>query len=404
MARESITTTDKLRRWLFWTHLALGLLAGVAIFTMSITGALLALQPQVLEWLERDQRRVAPSQGLRRLEPSALIGAAANGSRPGTVSITLSANPTEAALVTFGRDGVRYVDPYRGTVLGAGAPAARRTFQGLTEFHRWFASSTAWRGSARAVTGWSTLAFVLLVASGSVLWLPRRRTRAALIRSITPAWPSAPRARHFNWHTVVGFWCAPVLLVLASTGVILAFPWANRMLYAVAGSPLPLAPRVAPDGIAPGRPTDVAGGRATLPDERSIDAAWRVAELKQPSWQTIALRIQGPADGPLSFTITDKAHWNRFARSQLVVSGRTGNVVRWEPYSGITRGQRWRGWARFAHTGELGGLAGQLLAGAASAGAALLVWTGLSLALSRLGRTGVMTRLSTPVRAPDRAA
>jgi len=96
------------------------------------------------------------------------------------------------------------------------------------------------------------------------------------------------------------------------------------------------------------------------------------------------MRIPERADGPVSFTITDAAHWNRFARSQLVVSGTTGAVLRWEPYSDITRGQRWRGWARFAHTGELGGLAGQVLAGLASAGAALLVWTGMSLAVRRL--------------------
>jgi uncharacterized iron-regulated membrane protein len=88
----------------------------------------------------------------------------------------------------------------------------------------------------------------------------------------------------------------------------------------------------------------------------------------------------------VSFTITDAAHWNRFARSQLTVSMATGTVARWEPYAQQTRGQRWRGWARFAHTGELGGLTGQVVAAAASAGGVLLVWTGISLAVRRLGR------------------
>ena len=118
-----------------------------------------------------------------------------------------------------------------------------------------------------------------------------------------------------------------------------------------------------------------------------------------PTWQTIAVRIPSGAEGPVSFTITDAAHWNRFARSQLVVSGARGTIVRWEPYSDITRGQRWRGWARFAHTGELGGLAGQMLAGLASAGAALLVWTGVSLAFRRLVRVRSSARgvaLETP--------
>jgi hypothetical protein len=38
---------------------------------------------------------------------------------------------------------------------------------------------------------------------------------------------------------------------------------------------------------------------------------------------------------------------------------------------------------RFAHTGEVAGIVGQTVAGLASAGGALLVWTGLALAWRR---------------------
>jgi len=38
---------------------------------------------------------------------------------------------------------------------------------------------------------------------------------------------------------------------------------------------------------------------------------------------------------------------------------------------------------RFGHTGELGGIAGQLIAGTASFGGVILVWTGLALAVRR---------------------
>jgi uncharacterized iron-regulated membrane protein len=42
---------------------------------------------------------------------------------------------------------------------------------------------------------------------------------------------------------------------------------------------------------------------------------------------------------------------------------------------------------RFLHTGEALGAGGQLAAGLASLGAAVLVWTGLALALRRLARS-----------------
>ena len=52
-----------------------------------------------------------------------------------------------------------------------------------------------------------------------------------------------------------------------------------------------------------------------------------------------------------------------------------------------TPGRKVRVWLRFVHTGEALDWPGQLVAGAASLGAALLVWTGLALALRRLARS-----------------
>ena len=220
--------------------------------------------------------------------------------------------------------------------------------------------------------------------------MPRRVNRTVLVRSVTPAWPATAKARDFNWHTVAGFWCGPTLLVLAVTGVVLAFPWATRLLYSAAGTPM-LSPqttaRVEQDASRRTRGSAASAGEAALPEYRRVDAAWGVAERQLPTWQTIALRIQARGNGPHSFTITDAAHWNRFARSQLTVADGSGTVLRWDPYGDLPRGQRWRGWARYAHTGELGGLIGQLVAGTASAGAALLAWTGISLAMRRSVRS-----------------
>ena len=70
---------------------------------------------------------------------------------------------------------------------------------------------------------------------------------------------------------------------------------------------------------------------------------------------------------------------------QLVCLDRaTGNVVRWEPYQWQTTGRQIRTFLRFAHTGEFFGIIGQTIAGIASAGGVVLVWTGISLAARRL--------------------
>ena len=87
--------------------------------------------------------------------------------------------------------------------------------------------------------------------------------------------------------------------------------------------------------------------------------------------------VRSPSRCPIA------SYWNSFARSTLTLDGATGADVRWEPYAAASRGQKVRGWMRFAHTGELGGRLGEFVAGLASAGGAFLVWTGISLALRR---------------------
>ena len=50
-------------------------------------------------------------------------------------------------------------------------------------------------------------------------------------------------------------------------------------------------------------------------------------------------------------------------------------------------GQQARSWLRWIHTGEAGGLFGQLVAMLASAAAVMLAWTGIALTLRRFART-----------------
>ena len=127
-----------------------------------------------------------------------------------------------------------------------------------------------------------------------------------------------------------------------------------------------------------------------------VDRLWARAEQQLPTWQTVTMRLPERPRAPVSFTMNDARHWNAFARSQLALDAATGDVVRWEPYAEQSRGQKWRGWVRFGHTGELGGVAGQSLAGIACLGGVVLVWTGLALAFRRLVGWRLWRRLAGP--------
>lgn len=368
-----------IRRLFFWSHLAFGLAAGSIILIMSATGALLALQPHLLAWLERDVRR-APATS-ERLPVSALIAAASaasGGAAP--ASIVLDADASHTAQVAFGRDGLLFVDPSSARVLGGGATGARAFFQQLTAWHRWLGAEGDARAAARGVTGAANLAFLLLALSGLYLWWPRTWTRRAARVRLAFERGAPPRARDYNWHHVIGFWCAAILIILTATAVVMSYPWANAMVYRLAGGEPPRQVRLVPL-------------RSDVTAPAAIDAALQRAAAQLPTWRSMTLRLPQRAGDPLTVSIVDGAYWNRFARSQLTLDPVTAAVIRWEPYSAASRGQKVRGWIRFAHTGELGGVPGQIAAGLACLGGVALVWTGWSLALRRLAGSRVIRML-----------
>jgi len=378
------------RSVIFWLHLAAGVSAGLVILVMSATGAVLAFKPQILNRVEHDVRFVPPEDE-ERLPASRLI-AAARVRRPGAMpaSLAIDRDPSAAAAVSFGRDATVYVNPYSGNILGEGSTTAQQFFRSVENWHRWLAVDGDNRRAARSMTGAANLLFLGLAVSGLFLWWPHKwlpqHMKAILLFRRT----STGRARDFNWHNVIGFWSAPVIIVMTVTGAVMSYPWANRLLYQIAGSPAPgdrgQAERAG--GGSGGR----GGGPPALPE--NLDAMLVRAEQQIPTWRTITMRLPERRNAPVSVTMTDSRSWNAFARSQLSLDAASGDVVRWEPYDGTTRGQKWRGWVRFGHTGELGGVIGQTLTGVASFGGVVLVWTGLALALRRLVGCRVWRRAS----------
>ena len=112
---------------------------------------------------------------------------------------------------------------------------------------------------------------------------------------------------------------------------------------------------------------------------------WSRAEQEVPAWQSISLRLPAAPDAPWSFSVDTSAGARRpDRRAQITFDRGTGELKRVETYQDQSPGRRAMGWLRFIHTGEAFGLVGQTVAGLVSAGGAVLVYTGLALALRRL--------------------
>jgi uncharacterized iron-regulated membrane protein len=161
------------RSTIFWIHLVCGVVTGLVVLMMSVTGVILTYERQILAWADRAGYS-APAPGAQRLTLEELVEAD-KLRRPEFTPTTITLrNEADAQVVLgAGRSGSVLVDPYSGELREPGAQGLREFFSAVTGWHRWLNATGESRATARAITGASNLAFLFLVLSGIYVWLPR---------------------------------------------------------------------------------------------------------------------------------------------------------------------------------------------------------------------------------------
>ncbi|MEO6390777.1 MAG: PepSY-associated TM helix domain-containing protein [Pyrinomonadaceae bacterium] len=365
-----------LRKILFWTHLTAGLLGGIVIFIMCVTGAALSFEKNLTEFAERNQRYVAVPADAKRLGPQEILNKVREvkpKAKPAGISI--ANRPDAAYVVSLGREGQIFVDPYTGAITGEGSHAVGTFFDVATDLHRYIALSGDGRAVGKAITGACNLLFLLLAITGIYIWFPRQLTWRLVKPVMWFRRGVKGKARDFNWHNTIGFWCSLILIVLTVTAAVISYQWASNLVYRLTGNE-------PPQQQGPGGP---GGGDRAYAWVENLNPAWTKAEAQSPGWKSISLRLPLAKDAAV-FTIDEGRSWNIFGRSTLTVEARSGQVTKWEPYGAQNSGRQLRSWFRFTHTGESFGLVGQFIGFVACVGGAFLAFTGISLAIRRFSR------------------
>lgn len=371
------------RSTIFWIHLVCGVVTGVVVLMMSVTGVILTYERQMLAWADRTTFP-APTAGAQRLTLEELV-AAAKQSRPdfNPTTIVLRNEADAPVVLAAGRSGQLLADPYSGELREPGGQGMRSFFSAVTGWHRWFNASGENRALPRAITGASNLAFLFLILSGIYLWLPRIwkwaffRARLLFNEKATTA-----KARDFNWHHVFGIWSAIPLAVVVATATVFSYPWASDLVYRLAGEEPPA--RGGGGGGGGQTASAVIVQEGTAIDRLGYDALMaRAAEHGE--WRTLTLNIPSDPEAATVRIGIDQGNGGQpYLRHTLTLNTGTGGVEAWAPFSSQTTGQKARSWVRFLHTGEALGIVGQTIAGLVSFTSILMVWTGLALAYRRL--------------------
>lgn len=416
-------------RLIFWSHLIAGLLVGVIVLSMAVSGLLIAYETQLMDWANRDLRVVVPADGSARLGVEAIVAKArAENLQPS--GVTWKADPALPVTVSIGREGTFYFNPYTGQNLGSGAESWHHFFHAATDWHRFLTQTGLERPVGKAITGAGTLLFGFLLVSGIYLWWPRHWRAANLKAALLFNRKLKGRARDWNWHNVIGFWSSFPMLFIILTGLIMSYTWANNLLFKMTGNEPP-PPRQGPPGAMAGGPGGPGaggegrrgpggpggaegerrreGGVSPAEGERrregggppgegrggerpagppaaveGLDALLAQVQTQHAGWGSISLRMPQAPGGSFPIMLDKGGRGQPHLRTMLNLDLAKKEIqISPDNFEQLNLGRRLRMYARFLHTGELFGFFGQTIAVLCTLSAMLLVWTGFALAWRR---------------------
>jgi uncharacterized iron-regulated membrane protein len=372
----------KLRPIIFWSHLVTGVLAGLVVLMMSVTGVLLTYERQIIDWAE--QSNALESNEDRVLLSADELVAVGREAEPDGKRISLAFKQDSDALVKIGidRNSHLLVDPYSGSILHTGDTEAKGFFDTIMYIHRWFALSGDSRATGRAITGFSNLMFLFLLVSGIYLWLPRVWNLTILkTKMLINPKARTGKARDFNWHHVFAFWSFIPLFFIITSASVFYYSWANEMVYGAYGEEVQSRRSRSEESV----PPTVADSYLSQQELLSL-AKQELIGRGIDDWKSISMQTSALPGAPASFRIDRSIGGQPSKAFNLKLDGVDGSLMEWRTFADNSPGRRARTNIRFLHTGEVFGFIGQTVAGLASLAACFSVWTGLALAWRRLIR------------------
>ncbi|MBP0904595.1 PepSY-associated TM helix domain-containing protein [Mariniflexile gromovii] len=222
------------KKSILWLHKILGLATGLVVFVVAITGCCWAFKEEI-ESLYLDDYMVeiqnkpilTPTQvktiGSTVFPNNTIHGAIFNNSNEAIEIIYYDAEPEFYHSV--------FLNPYSGEVMHV-EDHLSGFFAFILKGHMrlWFPKEIG-----EQIVGASILIFILIIISGFILWLPKKRKN--LKQRLKFMWKPTTRwkRKNFDLHAIVGFYICSLAFILAFTGTIMSYNWMKYVVYKTAG-------------------------------------------------------------------------------------------------------------------------------------------------------------------------
>ena len=334
-----------------WTALTLGLIALLS----AVTGAGMAFREQ-LEPLVYP--RIAPAACATPFSMDDVLASARMIHPEGNIDyVRVQNSPRAPVAVRYLDKDTLYLDRCTQQLI-----ASQNRYGGVFGTLEWIHRGQWWPAAGGYVMGTGAAALLfLLLGIGLALWGPRKGRRLVDGFRLDRRLRKGP-AFDMGLHRTVGAWVAIPLALSALTGLPNAFPALQEAL----------------TGKAQRAPRSTVRGPML-----AIDAAWQRVQRVSPNPREVLIHVARKPSDPIEIFViaADAPHAN--ARTYLYLDAHDGHVLRYVPYARMGIGGKTYYWMLSLHTGEVGGVFGQLILFLGAVGALVLGFTGIRTWLRR---------------------
>ena len=216
--RKNGSIKQKLRSSFLWLHRWLGLISGIVVFIVSITGCIYVFEEEGRDLFQHKFFYVSASAGAER-KPLEEISAVVKKNYPADsiAQIRFKESKDAAIIYITKKQKAISVDPYALQVIGV-RNLKSDFFSVVLQLHM----NLLLGKTGEEIVKWNVLIFFILCVSGLIVWWPKQKRffrRAVRINFKTKNW------KRLNWdlHSVLGFYALFVLLIISLTGLFWVF-------------------------------------------------------------------------------------------------------------------------------------------------------------------------------------
>lgn len=239
-----------------WLHLWLGLITGIVMIIVCLTGCIWVFQDEITAYILEPETRVT-HQAAPVLTPSQ-IQRIATAKFPDKKVSYATYQQGRAIYVGMGearRGGTSLrLNPYTGKIISV---SERK--EGEVDFFRFILNGHRFLWLpyeiGRPIVNYSTLVFVITLITGMVLWWPAKWTKSARAKSFFIKWKGSFKRVNYDLHNVLGFYSLLIVFAIACTGMVYGIQWFSKGLYwtTSGGNSLPDFARLESDSLQMGK-------------------------------------------------------------------------------------------------------------------------------------------------------